>query len=104
MIDLIGRPPFGDGLPKTVNTMPRRRGDDLIFTLLHYIPVRKALETDVIEEASSFAGERLRLPERAKEARLFNGSALERTPEGKFLLPATKGRLLIEVPGYFAAA
>ncbi len=84
--------------------MPRRRGDDLILTLLHYIPVRKALEIDVIEEASSFAGEELRLPARAKEARLFNGPSLERTADGKFLLPMVKGRLLIEVPGYFAAA
>ena len=103
MIDLIGAPPFGDGLPKSVNMIPRRRGDDLLLTLLHYIPVRKALEIDVIEEASGFAGERLRLPARAKTARLFNGPALERTPEGSFLLPAVKGRLLIEVPEYFAA-
>ena len=102
MIALIGEAPFGNGLPRTVNIVPRRRGDDLILTLLHYIPVRNALETDVIEEPSSFAGERLRLPARAQEARLFNGPALERTPDGRFLLPMLKGRLLVEVPGYFA--
>ena len=103
MIELIGKPPFGDGLPRGVNSLPRRRGHDLILTLLHYVPVRKALEIDVIEEPSSFAGEQLRLPERAKEVRLFGGPALERTADGRFLLPAAKGRLLIEVPGFFSA-
>ena len=102
MISLLRPPPFGDGLPKAVNSFPRRRGDDLILTLLHYIPARKALEMDVIEEPSSFAGERLRLPERAKMARLFNGPALERAEDDRFLLPVVKGRLLIEVPGFFA--
>ena len=103
MITLIGRAPFGNGLPTTVNVMPRRRGDDLLLTLLHYIPVRKALDIDVIEEASSFGGEQLRLPEHVEQARVFNGPALERAENGKFVLPMVKGRLLIEVPGYFAA-
>ena len=98
---LIGPPPYGDGLPKTIQSFPRRRGGDLILTLLHYIPTRKTLELDLIEERSSFAGERLRLPARAMEARIFGGSALERTEDGTFLLPMEKGRLLIEVPGYF---
>ena len=70
---LIGAPPYGDGLPKTVLSVPRRRGDDLILTLLHYIPTRKAREIDLIEERSSFAGETLRLPARATTARLFDG-------------------------------
>ena len=99
---LIGKPPYGDGLPKTILSVPRRRGDDLILTLLHYIPTRKTQEVDLIEEASSFAGERLRLPERAGSARLFEGPALERAADGTFLLPVAKGRLLIEVPGFFA--
>ena len=99
---LIGKPPFGDGLPKTVLSVPRRRGGDLILTLLHYIPTRKAQEVDLIEERSSFAGESLRLPARATSARLFDGPALERAADGTFLLPVAKGRLLIEVPGFFA--
>ncbi len=79
MISLIGEPPFGNGLPKAVNVMPRRRGDDLILTLLHYIPVRKALEVDMIEERSSFAGERLKFHRRrgkrrgCSAARSWNG-------------------------------
>jgi hypothetical protein len=99
---LIGPAPFGDGLASTIQLYPRRRGDDLILTLLHYIPVRKALDIDMIEERSSFAGEVLRLPEAAKEARIFGGIVLPRSSDGGFLLPAdARGRLLLEVPGFF---
>ena len=102
MSRLVGEPQFGAGLPKTVLMVPRRRGDDLIITLLHYIPVRKALDIDMIEERSSFAGEVLRLPKEAKSARIFQGAELARDGSGAFALPATKGRLLIEVPGFHA--
>ncbi len=101
---LGNRPRFGEGLPTTIQVFPRRRGNDLILTLLHYIPTRKAPDMDMIEERSSFAGERLRLwhPERAKTARVFGGAELERAQDGTFVLPMVKGRLLVEVPGYFA--
>ena len=99
---LAGPPPFGAGLPTTVLMVPRRRGTDLILSLLHYIPVRKALEIDVIEERMSFAGLLLRLPARAERARIFgSGEDLARNPSGGFILPAVNGRLLLEVPGYF---
>ncbi len=101
MVSLIGPPPFGDGLPKSINILPRRRGSDLILTLLHYIPARTALEVDVIEEPSSFAGERLHLPPYAGMPRVFGGATLERDKDGAFCLPNAKGRLLIEVPGFF---
>ena len=103
MARLIGEAPFGAGLPITMLMVPRRRRDDLIITLLHYIPVRKALDIDMIEERSSFAGELLRLPKAAKSARLFQGPELARDASGAFILPAAKGRLLIEVPGYAKA-
>ncbi len=97
----IGPAPVGAGLPTTVLCVPRRRGRDLIVTLLHYVPLRKALELDVLEERMSFAGERLRIPG-AKEARLFgSGEALPRDEVGAFVLPAAKGRLLVEVPRHF---
>jgi hypothetical protein len=98
---LIGPAPFGEGLPTTVLSVPRRRGKDLLLTLLHYIPTRKALDIDMIEERSSFGGELLRLPKKVKVARLFQGEELPRDESGAFLLPLAKGRLLIEVPGYF---
>ncbi|MGI4787701.1 MAG: alpha-L-fucosidase [Janthinobacterium lividum] len=102
---LVGVPPFGSGLPTTVLSIPRRRGADLLLTLLHYIPVRKALDIDVIEERMSFGGLALRLPPEAQEARVFGtGEALIREADGTFTLPSAQGRLLIEVPGFFPAA
>lgn len=104
MVRLIGEPPFGAGLPTTMRVYPRRRGDDLLLALLHYIPVRKALDVDIIEEASSFAGESLRLPPKAKEVRIFpEGTKLPAAGDHCYLLPMTKGRLLLEVPGFFAS-
>jgi len=105
MANLIGGPPHGAGLPTTVLCIPRRRGRDLILTLLHYVAVRKALELDVMEERMSFAGERLRLPAAAREVRVFGtGATLARHVDGTFELPTAKGRLLLEVPGFFAPA
>lgn len=99
---LIGPAPFGHGLPTTVQVYPRRRGDDLILTLLHYVPVRKALNIDMIEERGSFAGEVLRLPSKARSVRIFGtGEVLPHDGDGNFSLPTVKGRLLLEVPGYF---
>ncbi len=102
---LIGPAPFGDGLASTIQCYPRRRGDDLLLTLLHYIPVRKALDIDMIEERSSFAGEVLRLPKAAREVRVF-GTDTNLAPaiDGGFELPAkARGRLLLEVPGFFGS-
>jgi len=99
---LIGTAPFGHGLPGTVLVYPRRRGNDLLLTLLHYVPVRKSLDIDIIEEGSSFAGELLCLPAAAHTARIFQGADLPRDSAGAFVLPLVKGRLLIEVPGYFS--
>jgi hypothetical protein len=102
MEKLIGAPPFGAGLPTTVLCVPGRRENDLLLTLLHYVPLRKALDIDVIEERMSFAGETLRLPENAKTPRVFGGEELPRAENGGFQLPISKGRLLIEVPGFFS--
>lgn len=99
---LIGPAPFGHGLASTIQVYPRRRGKDLILSLLHYIPVRKALNIDMIEERSSFAGETLRLPATAKEVRVFGGEPLARDADGGFILPVNaRGRLLLEAPGFF---
>ena len=103
MARLVGGPTFGAGLPTTVLSVPRRRGGDLILTLLHYIPVRKSLDIDMIEERMSFAGLMLCLPEKARTARLFGtGEELRRDRDGAFTLPQATGRLLLEVPGFFA--
>jgi len=100
---LIGPAPFGDGLATTVQVYPRRRGEDLLLTLLHYVPVRKALNIDMIEERGSFAGEVLRLPAGVREVRIFGTQEkLPPAPEGGFVLPTARGRLLLEVSGFFA--
>lgn len=99
---LIGPASFGDGLPSTILLVPRRRGRGLLITLLHYIPTRKALSVDMIEECSSFAGERLNLPNSISKVIDFEtGERLERGPDGSFVLPFRKGRLLLSAPGYF---
>jgi hypothetical protein len=99
---LIGLPRVGAGLSRGVLAVPRKRGDDLIVTLLNYQAVRKAVEIDVIEEGSSFAGETLKIRDLPEQCvpKLFNGEALESTANG-FRLPSTKGRLLVEVKDYF---
>ncbi len=103
MKNLVGEPLIGSGLPSTMGMYPRRRGADLLLTLLHYIPVRKSMEIDVIDERSSFAGETLRIKKSVTQVRCFETRALlPSTAEGEFALPASKGRLLLEVPGYFS--
>ncbi|MDR3710123.1 MAG: alpha-L-fucosidase [Capsulimonadaceae bacterium] len=98
----IGLPPFGAGLPTTVQCVPRRQGDDLLLTLLHYVPTRKALEIDVIEERMSFAGLTLRLPAAAKIIQnAATGEALKRISDGAFELPMSSGRLLLRVPRFW---
>lgn len=101
---LIGPAPFGDGLASTIQVYPRRRGNHLILTLLHYIPVRKALNIDMIEDRSSFAGQVLHLPDAAKEVSVYGGGeCLRRHDSGGWDLPASaSGRLLLEVAEYFA--
>ena len=73
------------------------------MTLLHYVPVRKSLDIDVVEERMSFAGARLYLPAKAETVVEFHtreGLLLE-TKTGAYVLPAAEGRLLLEAPGYF---
>jgi hypothetical protein len=100
---LVGKAPFGAGLPNTITVYPLQRGNHLLLTLLHYVPVRKALDIDVIDQRGTYAGEVLQMPKDVPEVRLF-GSAepLQALGPGKFVLPNAKGRLLLEVPGYFA--
>jgi len=104
MESLTGPAPFGAGLPSTMLTVPRRRGRDLILTLLHYVPVRKSLDIDIIDERMGFAAKILQLPSAAKRVRVFgSGEELEQAEGGGFVLPATEGRLLLEVSEYFEA-
>ncbi len=100
---LIGPPPFGKALSKRILQVPLRKGDDLLLTLLHYIPIRKALDIDVIDEASTFAGQRLHIRGNPPEIVVFGShTRLKPDAEGAFQLPDHCGRLLLQVPNYFA--
>jgi len=98
---LIGPPMAGAGLPTTVLSVPRRQNRDLLLTLLHYVPVRKALNIDVIAERMGFAEEELTFDRAVSE--VINdetGEPLAKSDAGKFLLKG-RGRLLLRVPGFF---
>jgi hypothetical protein len=100
---MVGKPLAGWGLPPSVMVVPRKRNRDLIITLLNYIPVRKCLDIDVIEQRQNFAGEELVLPAKAKEVFcVTTGKKLFRNNKGTIELPAVKGRLLLEVKNYFS--
>jgi hypothetical protein len=103
MLHLVGPAPYGHGLASTIQIHPRRRGNDLILTLLHYIPIRKALSIDMIEERGSFAGELLALQGWEGDIRIYpTGQALKPIAKGRYELPSSsRGRLLLEAPGFF---
>jgi hypothetical protein len=99
---MIGKSPFGSGLSSRVLCVPRRRKDDLIITLLNYIPVRKALDIDVIEEATSFAGKRISFVKDISTLKCVNNGEIFRPDEaGNFWLPPFEGRILLEVTDFF---
>jgi hypothetical protein len=99
---LAGKPLAGHGLSSSILTVPRQRDRNLIITLLYYIPVRKCLDIDVIEQGQSFAGEVLHLPLKVKSVFcVTTGKNLARNEKGGFALPDVRGRLLLEVKDYF---
>jgi len=102
MREVAGAPKIGDGLPNSVGVYPLRKGADLLITLLHYVPVRKALDIDVIDEPSTFAGEKLRVDGAKCVVDFETGEELRKNSDGSFDLPHKKGRLLLKVPGYFS--
>lgn len=98
---LIGPPMAGGRLPGTVLSVPRRRDDDLLLTLLHYVPVRKALNIDVIAERMGFAGEVLTFDRPVREVLdAETGQPLPESAGGGFELHG-RGRLLLRVSGFF---
>lgn len=101
---LVGTPKTGYGLKSTVEIHPLRRGRDLLLTLLHYVPERRALEADVISERLGFGGQVLRFPGKVPEVRVFG--AEDPLPEvaGAFPLPNAEGRMLLTVPDFFGRA
>lgn len=102
MQKLIGDAPFGKALSKRILQVPLRKGNDLLLTLLHYIPMRKALDIDVIDEPSTFAGQRLHIAGNPQEIKVFGQTeSLQPEADGSFILPDIRGRILLTVPGYY---
>ena len=100
---LIGKPPYG-GLKETVESYMLRRGNDLLLSLLHYIPYRKSISCDIIEEGQSFAGQNLSFEKEVGSIFKFeNGqeTELKKEADGSLKLPAKDGRLLLRVENYF---
>ncbi|MEM1211571.1 MAG: alpha-L-fucosidase [Planctomycetota bacterium] len=99
---LIGGPAYGRGLANSIAAYPMRRGADLQLTLLHYTPVRKAMDIDVIDQRGGFAGQVLNFTRPVNDVQVFGtGATLERLSDRSFKLPEASGRLLLTVPGYF---
>lgn len=95
---LVGPPTIGAGLPVSMSVYPLQKGNETVVTLLHYIPVRKALDIDVIEERQGFAGYILNLREPAKSVIDWQtGEALEKISATAWQLPAKSGRLLLSI-------
>lgn len=100
---LIGKPMAGRGLSGAIEVYPRRKGNDLLLTLLYYIPCRKALDIDVIEQSQSFAGELLHINGPVTDVYCHEtGTRLLQTDTSTFALPALKGRLRLTVANFFA--
>jgi hypothetical protein len=93
---------FGGGLDPHILCVPRRKGNDLLLSLLNYLPSRKSLAIDVIERGLSFAGQNLRIDGAKSVLTWPENTPLEKGAQG-FALPAQSGRLLLRVPGYFSA-
>ncbi|MEX0322774.1 MAG: alpha-amylase family protein [Puniceicoccaceae bacterium] len=95
---LIGPPAIGSGMPVSVSVYPMQKGSETIVTLLHYIPVRKAIDIDVIEERQGFTGQVLKLTEPASSIVDWQtGEMLEKISQVEWLLPAKSGRLLLQI-------
>ena len=91
----------GEQLPTTVLSVPRRQNNDLHVTLLHYVPVRKALNIDVIAERMGFSDEVLTFDRDVREViNTETGQPLPQSADGQFELKG-RGRLLLRVPKFF---
>ncbi|MFA9392134.1 MAG: alpha-amylase family protein [Prolixibacteraceae bacterium] len=95
---MIGEPLCGAGLPSSILVYPRKKGNKVIVTLLRYLPVRKSIDIDIIDEALTFAGEILSFSQTVKSVKLYpDGAQLKNLGNRQFELPSQKGRLLLEV-------
>lgn len=98
---LLGPPLVETGLPASIEVYPRRKGDDLLLTLLRYLPVKKSMEIDIIDEALPFDGESIAFSKPVDSLVNTDGQSLVKTDDSTFAL-AGRGRLLLTAPGFFS--
>lgn len=99
--EFVGAPLIDPSLPDSIEVIPMRKGPDLLLTLLRFLPVRKALEIDVIDERLPFDGENLKLSFPPLQLFQFPQEREIINTEHGFALNG-KGRLLLCARGYFA--
>jgi hypothetical protein len=98
---LIGKAQYGYGISRQKLSVPRRKGIDLIITLLNYLPVRKALDIDVIEKSSTFSGERIYIKGGVKPVLCLNDNCtLMYNSDGSYILPALSGRIILTLTDF----
>jgi hypothetical protein len=101
---LIG-PPRIQGPIATVESTLRRHGNDLLITLLHYPPVRKAVDCEVIESRLAFDRQTLSFDRPVERVSVApSGAALAAEANGRCTLPPADGRLLLRAENYFRLA
>ena len=102
LLDLIGPPRTGWGVKSTVRVYPMRKGNDLLLTLLHYLPERKAEGADIVSERLGFAGQTLCLPESVQSVTAEPEGEPLPVEAGTIALPPVEGRLRLRIPDYYS--
>ena len=100
---LVGPPPFGAGLPPSVQLVPRRRQRDLLLTVLRYLPTTKATLLDLVEERLPLGDVILAFEQPVPAVTVFpDHQPLDAIDARRFRLRGA-GRILLSVPDYFPA-
>lgn len=98
----IGLPFISICTPPSIEVIPMRKNNDLLLTILRYLPVRKAMEIDVIDERLPLTGEVLQFHKDVHPPLIFpSHETLPLCANGAYQLMG-KGRLLLTVPKYFS--
>lgn len=98
---LLGKSWIDPTLPPSIEVYPRRKGNDLLLTLLRYLPVKKSMEIDILDEALPFDGEEITFTKTMDSLFTHEGRPLQKTGDSTFALTG-RGRLLLTAPGFFS--
>lgn len=99
--NLIGKPLYGYGLSPNVFKSALRVGNDLIITLLYYIPTRQAIEQDIIEQSQNLYGEELQLKGYAGVLNSVLDDVNLKSVHNKYTIHNAKGRVILKAANFF---